>query len=237
MTAHPINRAPHVAVLCGLAFEARAASGATIAAICGADQRVLRETLRAAVKPGTRGIISFGFAGGLAHGLPTGTRVVAKRVLSFEDGFATDKTWSQRLLDAVPGAISADLASVDQPILHPLEKRGLQIRTGAVAVDMESHIAGRVARECGLPFAALRIVLDPAHRPIPKTALAGQRLDGSTDRRAVIAALRTRPHDLPAVVRLGVDAWIASRVLLRCRRQLGESFALVDVGHHVFDVA
>ncbi|HWA89772.1 MAG TPA: hypothetical protein VG889_07045, partial [Rhizomicrobium sp.] len=123
------------------------------------------------------------------------------------------------------------------PILHPLEKRGLQIRTGAVAVDMESHIAGRVARECGLPFAALRIVLDPAHRPIPKTALAGQRLDGSTDRRAVIAALRTRPHDLPAVVRLGVDAWIASRVLLRCRRQLGESFALVDVSHHVLDVA
>lgn len=237
MTAHHADGAPHVAVLCGLAFEARTAAGEKIAAICGTDQRVLRETLHGAVRPSTRGILSFGFAGGLVRGLPTGTCVVAKRVLSFHDRFATDEAWSERLLEVVPGAINADLASVDQPMLHPLEKRGLQVRTGAVAVDMESHIAARVARERGLPFAALRIVLDPAHRPIPKTALAGQRLDGSTDRRAVIAALRTRPHDLPAVVRLGVDAWIASRVLLRCRRQLGESFALVDVRHHTLDVA
>jgi hopanoid-associated phosphorylase len=228
---------PHIIVVCGLALEAKTAAGAGVVTICGGDQQRLAAMLREAVMPQTRGILSFGFAGGLEVGLHPGSCIVGRGVLSLGEGFTTDATWSQRMLGAMPTAMHADIASVTRPIQLPAEKRSLRTRTGAAAVDMESHIAGRIARERGLPFAVLRVVLDPAEQTVPKAAIAGHRADGSTDARAVVAALRRRPHDLPAVLRLAFDAWIATRALLRCRRQLGECFAFVDVGHHPLDVA
>ena len=237
MTARDPYGAPHVVVVCGLAYEAKVAAGSGVVAICGGDQHRLAATLREATTPATRGIVSFGYAGGLAAEVSPGTCIVAKGVLSLGEGFVTDPIWSERMLAALPGARHADLAGVERPIQLTSEKRSLHARTGAVAVDMESHIVGRMARERGLPFVALRVVLDPAERAVPKAALAGHRADGSTDARAVMAALRRRPRELPAVLRLAFDAWIASRALLRCRRQLGDGFAFLDAGHHPLDVA
>jgi hopanoid-associated phosphorylase len=228
---------PHVIVVCGLAFEARAAAGEGVVVICSGEQRQLAAMLRETLTPATLGLVSFGCAAGLAPEMRTGTCVIARTVLAIGEAFVTDPQWSARMLAALPKAVHADLASVERPIQLPAEKRGLHARTGAVAVDMESHIAGRLARERGLPFAALRVVLDPAGRAVPKAALAGHGSDGSSDVRAVMRALWRRPRELPEVIRLGFDFAIASRALLRCRRQLGERFAVVDVGHHPLDVA
>jgi hopanoid-associated phosphorylase len=237
VTAHEAHEDAPIVVVCGLAFEARAAAGVGIAAVCSGNQRQLATMLRAAVGPSTRGIISFGCAAALAPDVRTGDCVVARNVLSLGEAFVADPQWSAQMLAAVPTAVHADIASVDRPIQLPAEKRSLNARTGALAVDMESHIAGRIARERGLPFAALRVVLDPAERAVPRAALAGHKPDGSTDAWAVASALWRRPRELPAVMRLAIDAVVASRALLRCRRQLGERLAFVDVGHHPLDVA
>jgi len=237
VTEHGAYGPPHIVAVCGLAMEARIAAGDGVVVVCSGDRRRLAAELRDATTPATRGIISFGLAGGLALGLRPGTCIIARGVLALGEGFATDAAWAHAMLALLPTAAHADLAGVDRPIQLPSEKRTLHARTGAVAVDMESHIAGRVARDRRLPFAAVRVVIDPAERPVPKTALAGQRADGSADARAVASALLRRPREFPAVMRLAFDAWTASRALLRCRRQLGERFAFVDVGHHPFDVA
>jgi hopanoid-associated phosphorylase len=218
-------------------MEARIAAGADVVVVCEGNGQRLAAELRTAATPATRGILSVGFAGGLAPGLRPGACVVARSVLALGEGFATDEAWTQRMRTALPAALHADLAAVDRPIQLPAEKRALHTRTGAVAVDMESHIAGRMARDRGLPFAALRVIIDPAGTAVPKAALAGHRADGGSDARAVAMALLRRPGDLAAVLRLGVGAWTASRALLRCRRQLGDAFAFVDVGHHPLDVA
>lgn len=228
---------PHVVAVCGLRLEARAAAGEGVAVACGGDKGLLTEAIHRAMTPATRGIISFGFAGGLVHGLRTGTCIVARNVLGRGDGQASDTAWSRSLLKAMPTAMHADLISTDRPIHLPSEKLSLHRRTGAVAVDLESHIVARIAHERGLPFAVVRVVLDPAHRRVPKSALIGHAADGSADARAVLAALAVRPHDSPAVMRLAVDFWTASRALFRGRRQLGERFAFVDVGEHALDVA
>ena len=228
---------PHVIAVCGLAMEARIAAGNGVVVVCHGDRHKLAAALRDATTPATRGVISFGLAGGLATGLRPGTCIIARGVLALGEGFATDAEWSRRMLAALPTATYADLAAADRAIQLPSEKRTLHARTGAVAVDMESHIAGRMARERRLPFAAVRVVIDPAEQTVPKAALAGQRADGTADARAVASALMRRPREIPAVMRLAYDAWIASRALLRCRRQLGERFAFVNVGHHPLDVA
>jgi hopanoid-associated phosphorylase len=206
-------------------MEARIAAGDGVVVVCSGDRQRLADELRDAVTPTTRGIVSFGLAGGLAIGLRPGACVVARAVLALGDAFATDRAWAHRMLAALPTAIFADIAGADAALRDPYEKRGWHARTGAVAVDMESHIAGRIARERGLPFAALRVVIDPVEQPVPMAALAGHRSDGTADLRAVLSALLREPRELPAVTRLAFDAWTASRALLRCRRQLGNRFA------------
>jgi len=228
---------PHIVAVCGLALEARIAAGDGVTVICSGDRKTLNTELRDAVTPATGGIISFGLAGGLTLDMRPGTCIVAHGVLALGEGFATDGAWSRRMLALLPMARHADLACVDRPLQLPSEKRALHLHTGAVAVDMESHIAARVAREQQLPFAALRVVIDPAEQTVPEAALAGQCPDGTSDVRAVASALLRRPRELLAVLRLAFDAWTASRALLRCRRQLGDRFAFVDVRHHPLDVA
>lgn len=237
MTKRSVYGAPHIVVVCGLAMEARIAAGEGVVVVCGGDRQHLAADLREVTTPSTCGIVSFGFAGGLTTGLRPGACIIARSVLALGEGFITDPAWAHRMLAAVPNATYADLASVDRPIQLPSEKQALHARTGAVAVDMESHIAGRIARDRRLPFAGIRAVIDPVERQVPKSALAGQRGDGSADARAVASALLRRPRDIPAVIRLAFDAWVASRALLRCRRQLGARFAFVDIGHHPLDVA
>ena len=162
--------------------------------------------------------------------------MIAKGVVTHDEHLATDMHWSQSMLASLPKAMHAHLYGIDRPVLDPAEKGSLHARTGAVAVDIESHIAGRMAREHGIPFAAMRVVVDPCHRPVPHAAVACQRADGTADIRMAGAALLRQPQHLPAMLRLGVDAWTASRALLRCRRQLGQRFAFVDLGQHLVDV-
>ncbi len=87
-------------------------------------------------------------------------------------------------------------------------------------------IAARVARAHGLPFTALRVVVDPADRLVPPLAVAGMGADGSTDIGAILIGLLKALHHLPGLLRLGRDAAAARRALQAARRALGEEFAL-----------
>ena len=104
------------------------------------------------------------------------------------------------------------------------DKQALASATGALAVDMESHIAARLAAAHGLPFAALRVICDPAGRAIPPAAIAGMREDGGTDLGAILRALLRDPGQLPAMIRLAGDARTAFSFLARCRRALDADF-------------
>ena len=46
---------------------------------------------------------------------------------------------------------------------------------------MESHIAAAYAAEAGLPFAAVRVISDPAHRALPALARAAIKPNGQID--------------------------------------------------------
>ena len=109
-------------------------------------------------------------------------------------------------------------------------KRELHKATGACAVDMESHVMGRLATAHGLAFAAARVIIDPAERTIPSAALLGMRPDGGTNAWAVLRDVVARPSQLLSLVRVAVDAFAARAELLRVRRLLGPHFRLADIG-------
>lgn len=225
-------------VVVGLAFEARIAAGPGITVICSGDGRNLAGSLDRAIRAGfCRGLVSFGVAGGLRSDLKSGSCIVASEIVIGENRVPTDRQWSASLLRNMPGAVHGPLVGVDAPVATPQAKCSLHLRTGAAAVDMESHIVARSALAHGLPMAAIRVITDPAERALPLSVLAGMRPDGTTDFRAVLRSLVQRPHEFPALVRTALDARAARATLLRGRQLLGPGLGLPDLRQLELDVA
>ncbi|MGE5146054.1 MAG: nucleoside phosphorylase [Candidatus Eiseniibacteriota bacterium] len=199
------------------------------------------------IEDGVAGLLSFGMAGGLDPALKAGDLLVADRIVAAADGasHAGDAAWAAALVaprDEAPGCPEcrlAVLAGVDEPVVTVEAKRRLAERTGAVAVDMESHVVAEAAARHGLPFIALRAIADPAGRTIPSAALAGLAPDGGTRPLAVMARLALRPWQIPAVMRLAADSAAALGALrgvaLRDARRLLRLPGM-DLAHELFDV-
>ena len=220
----------YVAVAVGLDFEERLALGVGHAKVCRGRGPVMAEALAAAIELGCSGIISFGIAGGLDPRLPAGTHIVASSVIGASGVIATDAGWSQRLLGARPDAVHAPVLGVDAPVMGPIGKLRKFRRTGAVAVDMESHIAAEVATSHGLPFAVFRVIADPAHLRLPRAALSAMRDDGSLDGLAVLRALLRAPAEIAGLIAVARHTAVARLALTRAHRGLGRGFGLADFG-------
>lgn len=181
-------------------------------------------------------IISFGVAGGLAPGLSPGEVLVARSIIAESgESFPADLVWS-RALSAALGAPLVDLAGVDAPVADSAGKRALHLRTGAHAVDMESHIAARVAARRKIPFAALRVIADPAERRLPHAALVAMRPDGAIAFGALIRSLARDPGQIAPLMRTARDARSAFAALLRGRQMLASGFGFTNFSELVLDV-
>jgi hopanoid-associated phosphorylase len=207
----------HVIAVTGLRREARILAGPQVVAIAGGGDHARLETEIEAACNGAAGVISLGLGGALAEGLKPVDWVVASRVGEME----SDPSWAQRLLQVLPNARLGPIAGSDVMVPDAAAKAALHASTGALAVDMESHIAARVAARHGLPFAAARTISDGADRALPRAAQAGMRPDGAMDVMAVLRELVKRPSELPALIRTGLEAEAAFRALLRGRQLLG----------------
>jgi len=218
-----------VLAACGLAFEAALAAGPGVTAVCGPGSVRLGQTLAERLREtGTEwaGILSFGCAGGLDPSLAPGTCVLATGVQTADGFLCADAAWLRGLARRLPGAVAGELAGIDAPLLSPADKAELWRASGACAVDMESHAAARIASRHGLPFAACRVVLDPAWRSVPPCALAGLGSDGRQAFYPLLRALARRPRELGPLCVLACDAWRARRELGRVCTSLGERLAL-----------
>ena len=218
-----------VIALVGMDFEARIAAGPGVLVICRNTENGVANSLALAIKRGYRSLISFGVAGGLAPHLRPGDWIVASSIIDAQRKCPTDQVWSKKLLEIIPGAGYAPIAGVDAAITAPGAKRRMHEETGAAVVDMESHHVARLAPAHGLSFAAVRVVIDPAHRAVPEAALAGMLPSGGTSVTAVMRKLIARPSQLSALLRIAIDAYAARSALLRVRRLLGPGFGRLDL--------
>jgi len=209
-------------VVTGLLAEARAArqpAGRTIAG--GGDASRLETELARALAQGAGAVLSFGLAAGLEAERAPGTLVVPAEVVGAAARYATDPRWCDRLRSALGDADERPVAGIDAPLFRCADKAQLHSATGAIAADMESHVAARLALRAGRPFAVLRVISDPAERSLPPAAVVGMKADGSVNLGAVIASLLRDPGQLPELARIATEARAAMRVLGRCRRVLG----------------
>jgi hopanoid-associated phosphorylase len=226
-----VNGLPVIAVT-GMAFEARIVRGEGVEVVYAARADLLERALRAALARGCSGIISFGTAGGLAPDLEPGALIVADAVDGPLGRVVTDRRWSERLAAALAATpLGAKLhrglmAGVTAPLTGAEDKAALHAASGALAVDMESHIAGAIAAAQGVPFAVCRAIVDPAQRSLPTAATAGLRDDGSTAIGPILRELLKQPSQLGALLRVAADARAARIALVQARRALGAADAL-----------
>ncbi len=199
-------------ILEGLGFEV---------VVGGGDGARLKAGLERALAliPGAS-VISFGVAGGLSKDVPMGDLVVASAVLCKGDRWSCDGDWVRRLLRANRGARLGPVAGSDTAVGDVAAKKALWSTTGALAVDMESHIAAQSAQAAGRPFAVVRAISDGPDHTLPSAALAGLKSDGTADVGAVLTALAARPQELPALIRTAQGAAAAYRALEAVRDRL-----------------
>jgi adenosylhomocysteine nucleosidase len=226
---------PVIAVT-GLKAEARLAAGPGIRVVTGGGEKLLRD-LEAAAKDKASAIISFGIAGGLCPSLAPGTKLVAEKIVTRDGGaFLSDPSWTKRMSAALGGAPIVTMAGVDSPVSDGAARQALLAETGAVSVDTESHIAAEFAAAYNLPFAAFRVVADPAGRELPHAALVAMRPDGGLAFGAMARSILRDPGQIRDLIRVARDARAGFASLFRGRQMLAERFAFVELRELLLDV-
>ena len=124
------------------------------------------------------------------------------------------------------GPAIAALAGVDTAVLSVEGKTDLRATSGAAAVDMESHVAASFAGRHGVPFAALRVICDPAGQALPAFAAQALTADGEPDIAAVFFAFARGRARLGDLMRLARDSNAAFASLGRCRARLGPGLGI-----------
>ncbi|GMG81278.1 phosphorylase [Paralimibaculum aggregatum] len=216
----PVNlplQEPKLGILCGLEDELKTLGGWrrhkwVVAAATGANPRRTSRAVLGMWREGCRMLLSWGVAGGLAAELEPGDLILPDGVV-LPDG--TVLPLASNLLPeagAGPDEPAMLMAGSDRMVLRAADKAALLAATGAVAVDMETHLVARAAEEAAYPAIAIRAIADPAGLDLPAFLEGAVGSDGTPRIGAVLAGLAGRPAALPTLLKLrrayrsGLDA-------------------------------
>ena len=145
--------------------------------------------------------------------MPAGERRVA---IDMESG-AVARTAAGALLplSSLPGL---SRRSLDHRAVDPRDEPGGDEEGGRADV-------GANGIKTTVPFIVIRAIADPAERAVPPWVMQAVTTDGRTAVRPVLSHLGRKPGDLPALVRLALDARAAMRTLRRVAALAGPFLA------------
>ncbi len=219
LVGRPVGPNTQTACACG---HVTAAGVGTARAAAAAEQ---------SIDSGARALLSWGTAGALDPDLRAGALVIPT-VVADPDGNAYDAaaSWHAAALTAFAGMspASGKLLSVDAPVHTGADKARLAASTRAVAVDMESAAVARIACQHGIPFLAVRAIVDPAGFSLPDASLSALWPDGRVNYLGFARKFIRRPQQLNAVLRLSTYYRAAMRSLRNAARLLDSTAFLFD---------
>lgn len=190
--------------------------------LCGMGPEAAAQAAEALLAEGAGALLAFGTAGALAPALRPGTLLLPEHVLFSGRDYAIATPWRSRVAAQIHGeVVPGPLLTVAAACARPAEKQALHARSGAVAVDMESGAVAAVAAAAGKPFLALRALVDPVERDLPRSALVAVDAYGRLRPFALLAALARRPGEIAALLRLGREMSAALQSLRSAWRQIG----------------
>jgi adenosylhomocysteine nucleosidase len=177
----------------------------TLIAVSGVGGAAAALAARALLDAGAHALVSWGMAGGLDPRLAAGTVCLPSVVMS-QDGasFSTDTHWRE-LLRAAIGArqpvVQGKLLTCPEALADAQGKAAAFHDTGALVVDMESTAVAEVAASRGIPFIAVRVVVDTATDSLPPSVVRASSA-GQVNLARLIRGLIASPREIPALLRL-----------------------------------
>ncbi len=232
-------------VVAALAAEARALGpaarggaravldGGMLVTVSGIGCAAAGLAARDLIEAGARALVSWGMAGALDPKLAAGTVCLPEEVIA-SDGtrFATARQWREPLAALVAAdtpVAGGKLLTSDQAIATVAAKDAAYRATGAAAVDMESAAVAQAAAAHGLPFIAVRVIVDTAGDAIPRAVAAASRA-GRVQNWRLILGLLISPADIAPLIRLARRYRVAIRSLEAVARVLTAPAAVAASG-------
>jgi len=185
-------------------------------AVSGIGCAAAQAAARALIDAGVSGLMTFGMAGGLDPALESGSVVLPCELIAADGARITaSRSWRERVAAAVSplravseGALLTSRRAIDSPA----DKAAAFRATGAVAVDMESAAVADIAAHHGLPFIAVRVIVDTAADKLPRAVVNASRA-GRVRIGHLIAGLVLAPGEVAALIRLTQRYRVATRSL------------------------
>jgi hopanoid-associated phosphorylase len=218
-----------ILAITGLRREAEIVGGPGVVAVAGGGDAVSLQQKLDALHGDIKGVISVGLAGALSPLLKVGEVVIADRVIQGRETWRCSDIWRVALAAKLAGAHQGTIAASDTILENAQAKAALYDDTGALAVDMESAIAGRFAAARNLPFAVLRVISDDARHVLPPAALVAMKPDGGIAFARVLGSLLRHPLQVGGLIRTARTSNKAFKQLLRCANLCGVGFSGPDL--------
>lgn len=218
-----------VLAVTGLKREAEIVGGKGVVALAGGGDATSLQVKLDALHGDIKGVISVGLAGALSPLLKVGEVVIADQVVQGRETWRCSETWRVALAARLAHAHQGPVAASDTIMESAEAKAALYNDTGALAVDMESAVAGRFAAVRNLPFAVLRVISDDAAHVLPPAALVAMKPDGGISYGRVLGSLLRHPLQVPGLIRTARTSNKAFKELLRCADLCGVGFSGPDL--------
>jgi adenosylhomocysteine nucleosidase len=120
-------------------------------------------------------LISWGVAGSIESSLKSGDLLLARKIINNTNSWTINPNWisncQMQLASTSINTVNADIASSNDMCASVNDKNNLSIKTGALAVDMESAAIAELASENNIDFLVVRAIADDADTNIPKAVL------------------------------------------------------------------
>ncbi len=157
--------------------------------------------------------------------LRRGDLLVPARVVDADgSGIEVDVHWHRRMQQALapaPTLCTQTLLQASAAVLTAEAKAALFASSRAAAVDMESATLGAVANAAGVPFLAVRAIVDIHSDSLPVWVAHALDDSGRLAARVVLTGLLRRPGDLSKLLRLARGVAAARASLARAARLAG----------------
>ena len=193
----------------------------TLVVLSGMGRAAAARSAGALVDVGATVLVSWGMAGGLDPALAAGTVCLPATVISSDGAsFGTD-IHCRELVGATVSArcvvAFGKLLTAARPIDDVCAKAAAFRETGAQAVDLESLAIAEVAARRGVPFIAVRVIVDTARDALPAAVTAAS-TGGQVNLLRLLAGLMRSPRDVVPLLRLAGRYRTATRALAAVAR-------------------
>ncbi len=226
---------PVVGVVCALRSEARhlgrtlsgpagleSLTDGMLLAVTGMGLPAAASGAERLVAAGAGALASFGMAGGLDPRLRAGSLFLPSEVAVLDGSvLPSDARWRAQVahsLNALSPLSAGRLLSSPTAVVTAVAKAALWRSGVGSAVDMESAAVAGVSRRHGLPFIAIRVIVDDARADLPGAVGDAMRADGQVSVWRVLAHLLREPAQLGPLVGLARAYSAANRTLAAAAR-------------------